>query len=144
MFGDDALDDGETETCAAPARGEIWLEEARQIGACDAVARVSDLDEQETACGVVRGGNGHVPVGLRLLGHRFERVVNQVDEDAAHLLRVEHCGGQRAREMHVKPHAFEPVFVERDGLADDLVQVRRFEARVRQTGEARELVNHRL
>src|SRR5205085_3974773 len=101
VFGDDALNDGETETCAAPARGEVWLEEAWQIGAGDAVPCVGDLDEEESARWVVRGGDGYAPLGFRLLGHGFERVVNQVDEDAAHLFRVEHRSGQRAREIDI-------------------------------------------
>ena len=78
------------------------------------------------------------------LGQRLDGVVNQVDEDASYLLGVEQSAGEFAREQNVEPHAFESVFVERDGLTHDLIQVRGFESRVRQTREARELVNHRL
>ena len=75
---------------------------------------------------------------------RLDRIVHEVDDDAADLLDVEPHRRQRRRELPLDPDVAEEAVVERERVGQHGVQVRRHGARRRHPRELRELVHQRL
>src|SRR6185503_10295257 len=138
-----SLDDGQAETCAAVAPGEVRFEESSEIGGLDSLSRVSDLSPQQTSFRIVRrddcelffiaGGN-----------HGFEGIVDQIYKHAFHLLDVEHGRGKIAIEVNRHPNTVEPFFIQTRSLCNNVVEICELRSRGGQTSKTRELIHHRL
>src|SRR6185312_12336198 len=130
MLFDDLLDDRQAEAGAEALGAEEGLEHLRQDVARDATAGILDRDLEAVAD--QRGADGDAPL-LRRVGDRLRRVLDQIDDNAAHLLGVD-LDGTIGREVALQDDAGrKPLFAQQlvePGIGRDRGAVQRFDARI--------------
>src|SRR5882672_3353142 len=140
VLGDDAADDGQTQSRAAFARRKIRVEDALAVFRRDARAGVGDDQFQALAFGDFARDDGDAAVagGLR---HGLRRVVDEVHQRAFDLFAVDHHDWELWRETRREPDAVQALVVELQRIDDHFVQRSGLHGYLRQSRKAGELID---
>jgi hypothetical protein len=135
VIGHDPRHDRQAQAGPAPLRGEVGQEELLAVARRDPPARVGDLD-RDSARAV---GETDFDLALRTAG--LECVVDQVDQDALDLVRVEQHPSAVEVRLDSDGDAVARSVEQADGRLRELLEVDRLRLHFRQAGEAGELVD---
>ncbi len=140
MLGDDTSHDRESEATSPLLRRVVRQKQLVSLGRRNAWTIVGDDDAHEVVGGVVL----RFDLDDAALLHRLDRVVDQVDDDAPDLFRIDRDLRQRVGEPSLDVDSHEDSLVETKDIGQQVVKVRGDRARRRHAGELREFVHQRL
>ena len=140
MLGDDPADDGEPEPAAPPLGGVVRQKELLALRWRNAGAVIGHDKADEPVRRIELGLEDDVAAAL----HRFDRVVDQVDDDAADLFGIQPDERKARRKALLDADIAEDAVVERDRVRDELGEVGRDRSRRRHPRELRKFVHQSL
>ena len=119
MLRDDSPHNREAEAAPAPFGRVVRQKQLLALGRRDARAIVGHDDPHQVVAGVELRFDHDVAATL----HRFDRVVDQVDDDTADLLDVEANQRHAGREALLDAHVAEYSIVQSHRIGDELGEV---------------------
>src|SRR5262249_60057857 len=124
MLGDNSADDGQAESRASFAGGEIRFEDSFAVFGWDARAGVGD-DQLKALPLRDLARNDRDSAISGDFGHRFSGVVDQVYQRPFDLFAIDHYGGERRGERPREPHPLQYLALSLPRSFDTFVSHRR-------------------